>query len=110
MQKILLGKAGDVPPGRGKTFVAHGTMIVVANHDGELHAYENKCPHMGGAVRYDGERKLVCSWHGAQFEAATGDNIVGAEGQALRKMTVVVEGEDLYWMKEEQRSPWADDF
>lgn len=110
MPKILLGKMSEVPPGRGKTFVVQGKVVIVANVKGELKAYENKCPHMGGSVRYDGEKKLVCSWHGAQFQAATGENIVGADGQRLKTLNVIAEGDDLYWMREEERSPWADNF
>lgn len=110
MPKILLGKVSEVPPGRGKTFVAGTKLVIVVNIAGVLKSYENYCPHMGGAVRYDGEKILTCGWHGAQFEAATGENIFGAEGQRLKAVAVVIEGEELYWMKEEERSPWADDF
>lgn len=110
MSRILLGKAADVPPGRSKTFVAHGKKVLVSNVKGTFIAYENLCPHMGGAMRYDGER-IVCSWHGAQFAPATGistGNIT--EGSKLTPLEVVVEGEDLYYVPAQVKSPWADDF
>lgn len=110
MVRILLGKAEEVTPGHGKTFIVQGKRIIVANMKGTLVAYENFCPHMGGMVRYDGEKKMTCGWHGAQFQAATGENIAGADGQKLKPMTVVVDGENLYWEKSEEKSPWADDF
>lgn len=111
MPKILLGKASDVPPGRSKTFISSGKKILVCNVGGTIKAYENLCPHMGGAMRYDG-RKIVCSWHGACFEAMTGEgkkNI--AEGSMLKAFTVTAEGDSLYLESESvPRSPWADDF
>lgn len=111
MPKIRLGTVADVPPGRAKTFIAHGKKILVANVAGELKAYENLCPHMGGAMRYDGKR-IVCAWHGAQFDPLTGDgqaNIV--EGSKLTPLTVTVEGDVLYFDTESiPKSPWAADF
>ncbi len=111
MPKILLGKTTEVPVGKSKTFVKSGKKILVANVAGVFKAYENFCPHMGGSMRYDG-KKIVCSWHGACFEAATGagkENI--AEGSALTPFSVSVEGDSLYLDEESlPASPWANDF
>lgn len=111
MPKIRLGTIAEVPPGRSKTFVAHGKKILVANVGGELKAYENLCPHMGGVMRYDGER-LVCAWHGAQFDPRTGDGRANiAEGSKLTPMTVTVEGGVVYFDTESiPKSPWAAEF
>jgi len=110
MAKILLGKLADVPSGRSKTFVSAGKKILVANVGGVIKAYENVCPHMGGAMRYDGKR-LQCGWHGAQFDVSTGMAIIGvAEGTMLKPMIVSVEGGDLFYEPVVERSPWADDF
>jgi nitrite reductase/ring-hydroxylating ferredoxin subunit len=111
MPKTLLGKASDVPVGKSKTFINAGKKILVCNVGGVIKAYENLCPHMGGAMRYDG-KKIVCSWHGACFEAATGvgkENI--AEGSKLTTFTVTAEAGSLYLETEGiPKSPWADDF
>lgn len=111
MAKVFLGKIADVPPGRSKTFVSQGKKILVANVAGDIKAYENFCPHMGGALRYDGKR-LVCGWHGAQFDPATGEgkaNIV--EGSKLTTLVVTVEGDALYLETDSiPKSPWASDF
>lgn len=111
MPKVLLGKLADVPPGRSKTFVSSGKKILVTNVNGTIVAYDNFCPHMGGAMRYDG-KKIVCSWHGACFNATTGEGIENiAEGSKLTPLTVTVEGENLYFDTGSiPRSPWADDF
>ncbi|AGN01274.1 Rieske (2Fe-2S) domain-containing protein [Salinarchaeum sp. Harcht-Bsk1] len=54
---------------------ADGTPIALFYHDGEVHAVDNACPHMGfplieGSVD-DGI--LTCHWHHARFELSCGD-------------------------------------
>jgi nitrite reductase/ring-hydroxylating ferredoxin subunit len=54
---------------------AEGTPIALFYHDGEVHAVDNACPHMGfplieGSVD-DGV--LTCHWHHARFELSCGD-------------------------------------
>jgi nitrite reductase/ring-hydroxylating ferredoxin subunit len=111
MAKIFLGKIEEVQDGRSRTFVKNGKKILVTNIGGNITAYENFCPHMGGALRYDG-KKIVCSWHGACFNAATGIATANIdEGAKLTPLTVVVEAGALYFDDSSvQKSPWADDF
>jgi nitrite reductase/ring-hydroxylating ferredoxin subunit len=52
-----------------------GRSIALFHHDGEFHAVDNRCPHMGfplteGTVE-DGI--LTCHWHHARFELSCGD-------------------------------------
>ncbi|MFB6227190.1 MAG: Rieske (2Fe-2S) protein [Halobacteriales archaeon] len=52
-----------------------GRSIALFHHDGEFHAVDNRCPHMGfplteGSVE-DGI--LTCHWHHARFELSCGD-------------------------------------
>jgi nitrite reductase/ring-hydroxylating ferredoxin subunit len=60
---------------RGCTVVTgQGHTIAVFHHDGEVHAVDNRCPHMGfpldrGSVK-DGI--LTCHWHHARFDLSSG--------------------------------------
>ncbi|MFB6173849.1 MAG: Rieske (2Fe-2S) protein [Halobacteriales archaeon] len=60
----------------GPTVVtAEGRSIGLFYHEGEVHAVDNRCPHMGfplteGSVE-DGI--LTCHWHHARFELSCGD-------------------------------------
>jgi len=54
---------------------ADGHHVAVFHHEGEFHAVDNRCPHMGfplteGTVD-DGV--LTCHWHHARFELSCGD-------------------------------------
>ena len=52
-----------------------GQAIALFDHDGEVYAVDNRCPHMGfplarGSVE---EGILTCHWHHARFELEAGD-------------------------------------
>jgi len=61
---------------RGQAVVSEdGRAIALFDHDGEVYAVDNRCPHMGfpltrGSVE-DGV--LTCHWHHARFELEEGD-------------------------------------
>ncbi|HLH67440.1 MAG TPA: Rieske (2Fe-2S) protein [Solirubrobacteraceae bacterium] len=77
---------------------ADGSEVGVLAHDGKLFAYENRCVHQGGPVceglilgaaervldetgadlggRLDERRpRLICPWHGWEFDLATGRSV-----------------------------------
>ncbi|MBI4457518.1 Rieske (2Fe-2S) protein [Candidatus Uhrbacteria bacterium] len=109
MEKHLLGKFSEIPPGRSRSFVADNKKIFVINVDGVPKGYVNRCPHMGGTLHGAGPI-IRCQWHGLMFEAATGVGKAG-DGQKLEMVNVVLEGDDLFYVPAEKpKSPWADDF
>lgn len=68
------------PPQPGEVceaFVA-GTILVISNIDGELHAMDGICAHQGGPL---GKGKLsgctlTCPWHGWQYNVDSGRQIL----------------------------------
>ncbi len=99
--------AADLAVGRTLTFrLACGDRRVngfVVNHDGEVRAWVNRCPHIGAPLDLwpnefyseDG-RTLVCSTHGAIFEPVSGRCTVGpCVGDALRPLPVRRDGDTL---------------
>ncbi|MFB6096222.1 MAG: Rieske 2Fe-2S domain-containing protein [Haloferacaceae archaeon] len=58
-----------------KLVTLRGHAIALFHHEGDVHAVDNRCPHMGfplteGSVE-DGV--LTCHWHHARFELSCGD-------------------------------------
>jgi nitrite reductase/ring-hydroxylating ferredoxin subunit len=53
---------------------AQGYDIVVFYHEGEVHALDNRCPHMGFPLSRGGIKDgiLTCDWHHARFDIKTG--------------------------------------
>lgn len=71
----------DLAPGALKAFVlADGTPLCLGNRQGTIFAVYDRCPHQQfpiseGELNPDGT--LVCAWHGAAFECATGRAVRG---------------------------------
>lgn len=79
------------------TVSAGGHVLALFLHEGQVHAIDNRCPHMGfpldkGTVK-DGI--LTCHWHHARFDLASG----GAFDQFaddVRAFPVDVRGDDIW--------------
>ena len=69
--KNELCKLVDVPAESAKTVDFFGRAALVHRRLGQPLATVAICPHLGGPLEWrDGT--LVCPWHGAEFDAASG--------------------------------------
>ena len=77
---------------------------MLLNYQGSLHAYLNRCPHIGISLDWgdkqfftlDG-RYLMCANHGATFEPGTGECIWGpCIGAALQSVPFEIEGAEIF--------------
>ena len=99
--------AAALAPGRTLTFRlecggrrVNGFMV---NHDGEIRAWVNRCPHVGTPLDLwpnefytDDGVDLICSTHGAIFEPLTGRCTIGpCAGDALTPLPCRREGDAL---------------
>ena len=91
-KKVTIGRAEDVPPGRGATVeLLDGTELALFNVGGEFHAVENFCPHRGAPLA-DGDLRghvVMCGWHGWRFDVRTGACLTN--GDAIEAYEVVIE-------------------
>jgi nitrite reductase/ring-hydroxylating ferredoxin subunit len=75
---------------------AGGQTICLFAEDGEVHAVDNRCPHMGFPLHRgtvcDGI--LTCHWHHARFDLATGGTF-DQFADELRRFPVVLDGDDV---------------
>lgn len=72
--KIRIGSLEDFPAGHVRVVDADGERIAVANVDGRLFAFEDRCSHDDGPLgegRLDG-CQVRCPRHGARFDVRTG--------------------------------------
>jgi nitrite reductase (NADH) small subunit len=74
---VKICDASELPaPGEAREFECGAKTICVANMEGTLAAVDNICPHRGGPLGQgivEGS-KIVCPWHGWEFDLATGNN------------------------------------
>jgi nitrite reductase/ring-hydroxylating ferredoxin subunit len=99
--------AGDLPPGHTLAFrLACGPRTVagfVVNHDGEVRAWLNRCPHVGTPLDLwpnefyaEDARQLVCATHGALYEPVSGRCVAGpCVGDALTPLPLRREADEL---------------
>lgn len=84
------------PPGEAREFTLDGHTFCVANENGKCSAMNNVCVHRGGPLGQGvvESGKLVCPWHGWQFDLATGKSVqsvtLGVEIYELK-----IEGNDV---------------
>src|SRR5215472_13940458 len=117
-QEYRVGPANGIPEGGGVLVVADGVEVGVFRVGGELRAYENRCVHQGGPVctgeiigRYeqvlnpdrtvsherfvDEEPRLVCPWHGWEYDLRTG-RCAADRRYGLRRFPVTERDGDVY--------------
>lgn len=74
-REVTVATAGELTDGEMKQVSADGTDILLARVKGKYHAVGALCTHYGAPLAegvLSGER-IVCPWHHACFNAATGD-------------------------------------
>lgn len=101
---IALCDVVDLVEGRARGFDPYGagrdTMFVV-RRGAAVFAYRNECPHLQNArmawrkdayLNGDGSH-IMCSAHGALFEIATGQCVIGpCLGKSLRPVALTLDG------------------
>ena len=92
-----IATVADLPPeGEAKEFAFGGRTVCVANTGGKYSAVDNVCPHRGGPLGQGVVEggKIICPWHGWQFDAETGQSVQRPE-TTIHVYTLKIEGEDV---------------
>jgi nitrite reductase/ring-hydroxylating ferredoxin subunit len=66
---------GDLGEGQMAAAVQNGSSFLVAKVEGKIFALDNRCPHRGFPLHYNGKLDrytVTCAFHGAQFDIRTG--------------------------------------
>lgn len=90
MERFVVARATEIPPGQRKLVSVRGRDVVVFNVKGEFLALLDRCPHQGGSLcrgklvglvepdgpgryRYHRQGEIIrCPWHGWEFDLRTG--------------------------------------
>jgi len=105
------GPSAPAPPDDGELIaVEHeGSVVAVAMLGGELHAFDDTCPHAGCSLA-EGELEghtVVCPCHMASFDVTTGDVVEGPATSGIAIWSVAVADGAL--VVSEPQSPDGDD-
>jgi apoptosis-inducing factor 3 len=94
---VTIATAGELENGEMKQVSASGTDILLARVRGKYHALGALCPHYGAPLAegvLSGER-IICPWHHACFNVASGDVEEPPALDSLPCYEVRVEGENI---------------
>lgn len=90
MQRYVVARTDEIPPGSRKLVTVRGREIAVFNVDGDYLAILDRCPHQGGRLcrgklvglisseepgsyHYARQGEIIrCPWHGWEFDLRTG--------------------------------------
>lgn len=94
---VKMAKLQDVLKSQMQVFNVEGLEILIVNVEGQLFAFENRCPHMGyplffGSVQDD---ILTCGFHKAKFNIRTGKSLMPATYKSLRTFKIKIQNSAL---------------
>ena len=73
-QRVAIGKAADVPEGGSVVVTIRQKDIAVFRVNGQFHAIDDLCPHMGASLSggYVEDGVVTCPWHYWRFRLSDG--------------------------------------
>jgi nitrite reductase/ring-hydroxylating ferredoxin subunit len=71
---VTVARVGDIPEGSGQAYPVQGRMVAVFNLDGQYHAIDDFCPHMGASLAGGHVENgiVTCPWHAWRFQICDG--------------------------------------
>jgi nitrite reductase/ring-hydroxylating ferredoxin subunit len=92
MRRVKVARSKQVREGELLEVDAKGTSVLLTRVKDEIHALENRCPHLGLSMSRGRVQKgvLRCPWHGSTFDVCSGRNldwITGVLGVPIPRWT-----------------------
>jgi len=90
---LTVADAKDIPAGSARNF-QFGSIpaIVVHTEDGQFHAFNAICTHLGCTVQFREDMdRIWCACHGGQYDPETGKNLAGPPPKPLAPLKAEVQ-------------------
>jgi nitrite reductase/ring-hydroxylating ferredoxin subunit len=94
---MTVARTDELPPGQGKVVEVKHKRIAVFNAGGRYYALDDTCPHRGAPLS-EGELEgaaVVCPWHGAIFDLATGEVTRPPAAVGVATYDVRIDGQEI---------------
>lgn len=91
--KVPLCRVDEIPEEGVKPLDFFGRDVLIFMAEGKPKAVLNICMHLGGPMKREGDR-LVCQWHGAEFDCRRGKCLKGPAHADARLITLPTRVED----------------
>lgn len=89
---VIVCATAELPVGTGKNF-KFGSIPAVVTHtkDGQFHAFNAICTHLGCTVQFRPDRDLIwCACHGGCYNPESGKNVSGPPPKPLAPLKVAI--------------------
>ncbi|RIA86180.1 hypothetical protein C1645_714583 [Glomus cerebriforme] len=100
MVEYIAGKASELKDGQMKeVVVGSNSKILLTKTGGQIYATSHKCTHYGAPLIngvFSSDGRITCPWHGACFDAKTGDIEDSPGLDNLQKFKVTIKDDDIY--------------
>ena len=99
MGRIIACKSSELEAGKMKKVSVDSKEILVANVNGNYFACDDTCTHSGASLSEGtlDDNKIICGWHGAQFDCTTGSLAkFPATINDLKSYTVTTESNNIF--------------
>jgi nitrite reductase/ring-hydroxylating ferredoxin subunit len=100
VKKIKVANEKDVPENQAIGIEVEGISFLVVKKDGKIYVFEDRCSHqeMPISENYELEGgKIICMWHGAEFDLETGKNLSMPAPSPIKKFkTEISEDGDIF--------------
>ncbi len=87
----------ELKPGQSKLIEVDDREIALFNSNGEYFAIDSECTHVGGPL-CEGEiedGKIICPWHGAEFDLKSGQAIASPAEEDVRTYKVHIDRDSI---------------
>ena len=73
-KRITVAKTADIPLSEARAFPVGERMIAIFNDNGQYHAMDDFCPHMGASLAggWIENGTVACPWHAWRFSLKDG--------------------------------------
>lgn len=71
---VTVARVGSIPAGSAASFTVNGRLVAVFNENGQFHAIDDLCPHMGASLAegHFEDGVVTCPWHAWRFRVDDG--------------------------------------
>ncbi|MBN1928657.1 MAG: Rieske (2Fe-2S) protein [Chlorobiaceae bacterium] len=95
VDELTVGKASEVPDGKGKIYQFNEDKVIVVNSGGSLTAVSAICTHLGCLVNWvDADKEYFCPCHGAKY-TRDGQIVSGPQPLPLKQYKARIEGDSI---------------
>jgi nitrite reductase/ring-hydroxylating ferredoxin subunit len=95
MPFVRVGKMAQLPHETLAEARVGDRELVLVHHNGQLRAFDGECPHAHGPLGQGNlaDGRIICPWHGWEFDALSGQCVDGDDVQLRRHEVTVRDGE-----------------